>query len=229
MPGTSSSAAADVVTVGATIEDDRPSATRRDSSTIVRRRLAGIGSSGRIDVGQREPASGRRGSAVRRSTASGSPTAATMRPATVLAPATEICWPIDGPHRGLERVDAAGHAQPGRGGDQRCEHRVGGEGVASMATGSASRSSRRRTRWTAAREVPPVLSTTQPDPHRPVAVRRARGELAVPWPWGRSNERWNVVPSQASTPGTARAARKAKRCSAANGARTASSRSTALA
>ena len=196
----------------------RRRAARAASSTIVRPRLRGIGSV----VGSRAASASGVGNtwvSGPPSIVSGAPAAATIRPATVRAPATEICWPTTARTAVSNGSTLPGTRSPGSG-------RTMGPSTSSPASasstaaGSASRSSSRRIRRTAASR------------SRRRRGAAARGRLvavgvitATPWPCGRSSARWNDAPSHASTPGTARAARKATRWSAANGWRTARSRS----
>ena len=78
-------------------------------------------------------------------TASGSPTAATTRPATVLAPATEICWPITA--RTMVSNVSTLPATRSPGVASTSGRSVGSAArAASMVAASASRSRRRRTR-----------------------------------------------------------------------------------
>ena len=60
--------------------------------------------------------------------ATGSPSCSTSRPARRVAAATEICWPSNGAHADLERIDRARNPQPGAGAHERAQSAVAREG-----------------------------------------------------------------------------------------------------
>ena len=145
---------------------------------------------------------------------------ATMRPVTVRAPATEICWPTVALTAVSNGSTVPGTRSPGIAGDARGERRVLGQRLVD-GDGVGVEVEQRPDALHGRAEVAPVgQPQAQRDAGPVVGPATAAGaSVATPWPWGRSSARWYHVPSQASTPGTARAARNATRCSASNGSR----------
>ncbi len=203
MPGTASSAARDVVAVGAGVEHDRPVGDAPRPAD--ERAAAAARHRQRRRVERGEPAGdGNTCVSGRRRSSAASPTAATMRPVTVRAPATETCWPTT-PAR-PSRTGRRCRARAARGRRRRAAPARGSSAsAASTATGSASRSSSRRIRCTAgprSRQSASRSAASAPDVRLVGGVERR----ATPWPCGQASARWYARrrPS-ASTPGTARA------------------------
>ena len=132
------------------------------SSTTVRRRRARVQSAderaarGRrhrqplgIEVGERRRGRERWVSVPTGRAAAARRLARRARPASVRAPATDTCWPSTARTASSAPSTWAGERRPGPCRDQRRRARIGAE-APSTATGSASRSSSRRQRCTAA-------------------------------------------------------------------------------
>ena len=224
MPGRRA-ARRDVVAIDAGIEHELARGDARASSTIVRRRLRGIGSSVRIDRRERRrrrPHVAQRVAVDRQRRTRGDDDApgdrAGARHGDLLADRR-----LDG---GLERIDAARHAAPGHLAHPRREHRIGTErvvdgdriGIEVEQPADPSHGGR---------QVAPVRQTQRGAHDGPPVATLAgtHGDRAVPA--GQVEGTVVRAPSQCSTPGTARAARNASTSSAANGSRTGSSSSTA--
>lgn len=137
--------------------------------------------------------------------ASGRPWASARRPATVRAPATDTCWPITARTASSSPSTAPGARRPGH--DATIGASAGSASrTSATATGSASRSSRRRQRCTAV-----ARSATASRRSEQETWSAAGRNVTTPVPRGSVNVRRYAPSTTSSTPGTARAPRKAKR------------------